>query len=389
MGDGRPGSVKKKQRAFFLKQLYQWHWISSGLCLVGMVLFALTGITLNHAGQIEASPAVASREASCRRHMSQPLAQQPAVTKAPLPDATSAWLKREMGVERQERETEWSAREVYVALPRPGGDAWMSIDRDSGGRPMKSPTAAGSPISTTCTRAATPAPAWSWFIDLFAVAAIDLLPDRPAAAAAARQQTSGDLAGGRPWLRHSGAARRSFHSPLKVVDALSAHGRPHHPRRRPAVASEATISIEIPRLNVAEYHRPYVAFWLENADGSKITNLAVWYDVKLKDNEGTKWLKDMRQWWRRTGPRTDDAGRWPEQPDPRARHPSDHQFDSNAKPLNGSDARQLSASSSRPPAKSAGVSCCAFRSNGRRKRRRRSTPRARPNSAPSQLKLTP
>jgi hypothetical protein len=23
--------------------------------------------------------------------------------------------------------------------------------------------------------------------------------------------------------------------------------------------------------------------------------------VKLKDNEGTKWLKDMRQWWRRTG----------------------------------------------------------------------------------------
>ena len=30
-------------------------------------------------------------------------------------------------------------------------------------------------------------------------------------------------------------------------------------------------------------------------------NLAVWYDVKLKNAEGTKWLKDMRQWWRRTG----------------------------------------------------------------------------------------
>jgi hypothetical protein len=69
----------------------------------------------------------------------------------------------------------------------------------------------------------------------------------------------------------------------------------------PAIAADATISIDIPQLNVAEYHRPYVAFWLEGADGGKITNLAVWYATKLKDNEGTKWLKDMRQWWRRTG----------------------------------------------------------------------------------------
>lgn len=69
----------------------------------------------------------------------------------------------------------------------------------------------------------------------------------------------------------------------------------------PAAASDATISIDIPRLTVAEYHRPYVAFWIESSDGNKISNLAVWYDIKLKENEGVKWLKDMRQWWRRTG----------------------------------------------------------------------------------------
>lgn len=68
-----------------------------------------------------------------------------------------------------------------------------------------------------------------------------------------------------------------------------------------AIAGEASVTIDIPRLNVVEYHRPYVAIWVESADGGKITNLAVWYDTKLKDNEGTKWLKDMRQWWRRTG----------------------------------------------------------------------------------------
>jgi hypothetical protein len=37
-----------------------------------------------------------------------------------------------------------------------------------------------------------------------------------------------------------------------------------------AVASEAAIGIDIPRLTVVEYHKPYVAFWLENADGSKV-----------------------------------------------------------------------------------------------------------------------
>jgi len=69
----------------------------------------------------------------------------------------------------------------------------------------------------------------------------------------------------------------------------------------PAAAADVKLSIEIPRLNVAEYHRPYVAVWLEKPDQSFVGNVAVWYDTKLKDNEGTKWLKDMRQWWRKSG----------------------------------------------------------------------------------------
>ncbi len=69
----------------------------------------------------------------------------------------------------------------------------------------------------------------------------------------------------------------------------------------PAFAAEMTVSVEIPRLTVAEYHRPYVAMWLEKPDQSFVGNLAVWYDLKLKENEGTKWLKDMRQWWRKSG----------------------------------------------------------------------------------------
>lgn len=66
-------------------------------------------------------------------------------------------------------------------------------------------------------------------------------------------------------------------------------------------ATELDITLEIPRMNVAEYHRPYVAVWLERPDHSVAANLAVWYDVDMKADEGTKWLKDMRQWWRRSG----------------------------------------------------------------------------------------
>ncbi|GAB1579885.1 DUF2271 domain-containing protein [Bordetella petrii] len=70
---------------------------------------------------------------------------------------------------------------------------------------------------------------------------------------------------------------------------------------RTAQAADLGLSVEIPRLDVAEYHRPYVAIWLENADQGVAADLAVWYDVAMKNNEGTEWLKDMRQWWRRSG----------------------------------------------------------------------------------------
>jgi hypothetical protein len=68
-----------------------------------------------------------------------------------------------------------------------------------------------------------------------------------------------------------------------------------------AVGAELAVKFDIPQLNVAEYHRPYVAIWLESAAQPAVTNLAVLYDVKKRDNAGTKWVKDMRTWWRKSG----------------------------------------------------------------------------------------
>lgn len=69
----------------------------------------------------------------------------------------------------------------------------------------------------------------------------------------------------------------------------------------PAHAAGISVSVEIPRLNVSEYHRPYVAMWVEGGNLAKPVDLAVWYDVKMADNGGTKWLSDMRLWWRKSG----------------------------------------------------------------------------------------
>jgi hypothetical protein len=65
-----------------------------------------------------------------------------------------------------------------------------------------------------------------------------------------------------------------------------------------ASAGDLTLNLEIPTLPVAEYHRPYVAIWVEGADQNIAANLALWYQVR---GDHTKWLPDLRQWWRRGG----------------------------------------------------------------------------------------
>lgn len=69
-------------------------------------------------------------------------------------------------------------------------------------------------------------------------------------------------------------------------------------------AHAETIRVTIPRIKVAEYHAPYVAAWLEPAAGGTARTVFVWYDVRKKGAEpGSKWLTDLRTWWRKGGRR--------------------------------------------------------------------------------------
>lgn len=65
-------------------------------------------------------------------------------------------------------------------------------------------------------------------------------------------------------------------------------------------ASQAKLEVTLPQLDVAEYHKPYLAVWIEDSK-RKATQVAVWYDVEMREGKGKEWLKDLRQWWRRGG----------------------------------------------------------------------------------------
>ena len=69
-----------------------------------------------------------------------------------------------------------------------------------------------------------------------------------------------------------------------------------------AYAASLDVNVEVPKLNVAEYHRPYVAVWIEDAGQKAAANLSVWYQQgSNSEGHGTKWLPDLRQWWRKSG----------------------------------------------------------------------------------------
>jgi len=160
------------RRSFWLKQLHQWHWISASLCLIGMLAFAVTGFTLNHAGQIEAEPKVVSRKATLPADLMALLAKGPAEGKRPLPIQVETWLDRSVDSDIARRPGEWTDAEVYVALARPGGDAWISIDRETGAVEHEKTTRGAVSLLNDLHKGRNTGKAWSWFIDIFAGACL-------------------------------------------------------------------------------------------------------------------------------------------------------------------------------------------------------------------------
>lgn len=161
----------KSSRFIWLGTVRQWHWISSAVCLIGMLLFAITGITLNHAAQIQVKPEIETVEVEVPEDLLQQLVI-PEEEKALLPENLSRWLYNEHSIRAEDRLAEWSEDEIYVSLPRPGGDAWLTIDLTNGELFYEKTDRGWISYFNDLHKGRNTGIVWFWFIDVFAVACI-------------------------------------------------------------------------------------------------------------------------------------------------------------------------------------------------------------------------
>jgi uncharacterized protein len=165
----------QKNRAFWLKNLHQWHWLSAAMCLVGMLLFSITGFTLNHASWIGAKPEVTTQTAEMPSALVEQLRktwETEADEKASLPAPVADWLSTTLAVRVDDRQTEWSDDEIYVSLPRPGGDAWLTVSLEDGAVTHELTNRGWLSYFNDLHKGRNTGAAWSLFIDVFALAAL-------------------------------------------------------------------------------------------------------------------------------------------------------------------------------------------------------------------------
>lgn len=167
-----PAKVKRSRKSFWLKQLHTWHWMSSAVSLIGLMLFAITGFTLNHAAEIEASPASIERTAQLPPALLARVKPDDAPdSKKPLPADVAKFVGEKLEMPTA-GDAEWSIDTVYLALPRPGGDGWISIDRETGAVTSEVSSRGWIAYLNDLHKGRNSGPVWKWFIDIFVLACI-------------------------------------------------------------------------------------------------------------------------------------------------------------------------------------------------------------------------
>lgn len=92
--------------------------------------------------------------------------------KLPLPNGLIAWIADQFGEKPAAEAAEWSEDEIYVSLPKPGGDAWLTIDRASGAVKYERTDRGWISYFNDLHKGRHTGLAWQAFIDLVAVACL-------------------------------------------------------------------------------------------------------------------------------------------------------------------------------------------------------------------------
>lgn len=167
-----PKRKLRSSRQFWMKQLHSWHWVSAAVSLAGMFVFSVTGITLNHAATISAEPQIVTATATLPASTTGLLARTQPAENAPLPDRVRDDVRALVGVDVGAAAAEWSDDEVYVAVPGPGSDAWVSIDRGTGAIEAERTDRGWVSFFNDLHKGRNTGTAWFWLIDVLAVACV-------------------------------------------------------------------------------------------------------------------------------------------------------------------------------------------------------------------------
>jgi uncharacterized protein len=171
-GTTPPATRKRSRKTFWLKQLHMWHWMSSAISLIGLLLFAITGFTLNHAAEIEATPTSVEAKAQLPAPLHAQVAADDAPdSRKPLPQAVAQFVETRLKM-KASGTAEWSADQIYLALPRPGGDGWVSIDRTTGEVTSEVSSRGWIAWLNDLHKGRNAGPVWKWFIDIFVFACV-------------------------------------------------------------------------------------------------------------------------------------------------------------------------------------------------------------------------
>lgn len=166
----KAAKTKHPWHARYARQIHQWHWISSAICLAGLLLFSFTGLTLNHAADIESRATVRQQQARLPAPLTAVLTQKAEATEnAPLPASVRSWLGTRLDMAIPDTDAEWQPDEVYLAMPRAGGDAWLRIALPDGSVETEDSDRGLIAFANDLHKGRHTGAVWSWFIDIFAV----------------------------------------------------------------------------------------------------------------------------------------------------------------------------------------------------------------------------
>ena len=164
----------KTERKFSpsLTTIRKWHWMSSALCFICMLLFSVTGITLNHAGDIEANPQTIHKQGALPPEFIPLINANAEQNLTVLPAVVNEWFEQNQDIKLLHGHAEISDGEVYIPLVRPGGDAWLNIDVSSGEFEYESTDRGWVSYFNDLHKGRNTGKAWVYFMDVFAIACI-------------------------------------------------------------------------------------------------------------------------------------------------------------------------------------------------------------------------